>query len=92
MVEPGFSFPRAVWTWLGYCMVVVLLIGCLKNMGEMGEMSESNGCWVAFGIEMPLAEVDCLIVAGMSLWEPLGLAKERSKIARLPSLLRLKLH
>ena len=71
MVEAGFSLLRAVWIWVGYCMVVVLLIDCLKNMGELGEMSECDGCWVAFGMEVP---------AGRSLWEPLGLVKERSKM------------
>ena len=70
-------------------MVVVLLIDCLKNKGELGEMDGRNGCWVAFGMGMPLAEVDCLIVAGMSLWEPLGLVKEKRNVVRLASLLTL---
>lgn len=73
-------------------MVVVLLIDCLKNKGELGEMGERNGCWVAFGMGMPLAEVDCLIIAGRSLWEPLGLVKEKRNIVRLASLLCLKMH
>lgn len=73
-------------------MVVVLLIDCLKNKGELGEMGERNGCSVAFGMEMPLAEVDCLIVAGRSLWGPLGWVKEKRNIVRLASLLCLKMH
>lgn len=71
-------------------MVVVLQIDCLKNKGELGEMGERNGCSVAFGMEMPLAEVDCLIVAGRSLWEPLGLGqrKEEYSEAGVPTLSR----
>ena len=68
LVEPGFSFPPAVWAWVGRCMVVVLLIPCLKSMGEQGE----SNVLMAFGSEMHLARVDCLRIAAIRLWEPLG--------------------
>ena len=57
-------------------MVVALPMACLMNTGDIGEMSGGSECHdslVAFGMEMPLAGVDCSIIESMSLWEPLGL-------------------
>ena len=66
-VELGFSFPPAAWAWAGYHMVVVLLILCLKSMGEHGE----SDVLMIFGSEMHLAGMDCLRIAGASLQKPL---------------------
>ena len=63
-------------------MVVALLMPCLKNTGDIGEMSgasEGHDSLVAFGVEMPLAGVDCLIIESMSLWEPLGVGLKQAR-------------
>ena len=64
----GFSYPPAVEAWMGQCMVVVLLMHCLMNMGERGE---SNDASLTFGWEMHLASVECLAIAGGSLRDSL---------------------
>ncbi len=62
-VELGFSFLPAAWAWAGYYTVVVLLILCLKSMGEQGE----SNVLMAFGP----AVMDCLRIAGTSSQKPL---------------------
>ena len=62
-------------------MVVVWLIDCLTSMGGLVAKSEGNASSVAFGREMLLAGVDCMIIAGRSLWEPLGQGKIQSEKA-----------
>ena len=71
MAESEFSLTRVVWTWSAHCMVVALLVPCLKSMGEMSGMDENNDSSVAFGMMMLLAGVDCLSNEGRSLWESL---------------------
>ena len=66
-MEGGLSFPRGVWTWVSPYMVVALLMHCLKSIGEMSGVGESNDSLVAFGMEMPLAGVDWLKIESMSL-------------------------
>ena len=61
-------------------MVVALLMHCLKSTDEIGDMSgvsESNDSLVAFGMEIPLAGVDCPIIERMCLWEPLELNQNK---------------
>lgn len=69
MVALGISFLPGAWAWVDHCKVVVLLILCLKSIGDVGE---SNNLWMAFGREKHLAGRDCLPIADRSLWEPLG--------------------
>lgn len=69
MDESGISFPLGAWTWVGRCMVVVLLAHCLKSMVELGV--DNKNASVAFDSEMNHATVDCLPAASRSLWEPL---------------------
>lgn len=79
MVGSGVSFLRAVWAWVGVCMVAVLEADFLKSMGEMGEVRESSSSLMAFGMEMPFGGVDCRIIAGRFLWEPLDTVKESTQ-------------
>ena len=73
-------------------MVVALLMHCSQSIGEIGRLSGVRECHdslVAFGMEMPLAEVDCLIIESMSLWEPLGLCQRKGKDSKTENELRL---
>lgn len=79
MVESVFSSLQAVWAWVGGCMVAVLQADSLKSMGAMGQMSERNKSLMAFDKEMPLAGVDCRIIAGRCLWKPLDTVKENTQ-------------
>lgn len=49
-------------------MVEALLIHCLQSIGELGKSTVS----IAWGSEMHLARVDCLLIVDNSLREPLG--------------------
>ena len=68
MVTLGILFLPAAWALSDHCMVVALRILCLKSIGEFGE---SNSTWMTFGKKKHLAGIDCLPIAGRSLWEPL---------------------
>ncbi len=52
-------------------MVVALLIHCSKSTSVLGETGESSSSSVAVGKELPFAVVDCLLIVGRYLWEPL---------------------
>ena len=67
----GLSFQRAVWIWVGYYTVVVLLIHFLRNLDGFGVLSDDGESLMALGRELPLEGADSLPIAGRTLGEPL---------------------